>query len=574
MTNQNRKSGIALKLIGMSVVPVIILGIVLTLYGQSTLKKSLKTEIHEGLKSVALAVQGAYDAAGSGDFTMLESGNVIKGMFLVNGNYSLVDKLSAESGIDVSVYYGNNVIVTSLKDEDGNRLMHDTVNESVETAVLKEGTEYFMEDIELGSEHFYGYYMPIVNEDGSIGGMIFTGKKSAEVNDAIAADIFQMVLLSAVFVLVAIILTVTVSVSIAKALKSAMDMFRKVADGDLANQPPHKESRRNDEIGAMMEGIAKLRSSLRDMLGGIQHSTEVLTDSANELEQAASLTSSDADKVDRAIGDISTGAVSQAEETEQAMSDIEHMGMIISEMAREISDMTQTADEMNKAGQAVNRILSELSEYTEQTTSVVDIIEQQIQTTNASAQEIQQAVGLIAAIADETNLLSLNASIEAARAGEQGRGFAVVATQIQKLAEQSNVSAKQIEEIVHMLLNDSETTVNTMGDVVGIVASQKEKLLETGTCFKTVSVGITHSLDKMEHIRDKSQILDNARNQIMNMITSLSAISEENAAASSETASSTAQLNERVKQITQEAAILKELAVELKGKMGFFRMND
>lgn len=571
MTIQRKKSGIVIKLIGMSVLPVILLGIILTLYGQSTLKTSLKQEIHEGLKSVALAVQGAYDAAGSGDFTMLESGNVIKGMFLVSGNYSLVDKLSAESGIDVSVYYGSNVIVTSLTDENGNRLIQDSVNTVIENAVLKNGTEYFIEDIELGTEHFYGYYMPILNADGSVGGMIFTGKKSGEVNDAIAADVFQMQLLSAAIMLVAIVLTAAVSISIVRALKKALTMFGKVADGDLSAQETPHEIRRGDEIGAMMEGITRLRASLRDMLGGIQHSTEVLTDSANELEQAASLTSSDADKVDRAISDISTGAVSQAEETERAMADIEHMGKIISEMAQEISEMTQTADEMHQAGQAVNRILTELSKYTEKTTHVVDIIEQQIQTTNASAQEIQQAVGLIAAIADETNLLSLNASIEAARAGEQGRGFAVVATQIQKLAEQSNVSARQIEKIVHMLLNDSETTVSTMGDVVGIVANQKEKLLETGNCFETVSVGITHSLDKMEHIRDKSQILDDARNQIMNMITSLSAISEENAAASSETASSTAQLNERVKQITQEAAILKELSVELKGKMGIFR---
>lgn len=233
--------------------------------------------------------------------------------------------------------------------------------------------------------------------------------------------------------------------------------------------------------------------------------------------------------------------------------------------------MTQPVTEIRED---VNRILEELSAFTKKTTDAVDVIAQQIQTTNASAQQIQKAVEMITSIADETNLLSLNASIEAARAGEQGRGFAIVATQIQKLAEQSSTSAQQIEQIIHVLLNDAETTVHTMEHVVEIVASQKEKLGQTGSCFETVSRGIRESLGKMEHIEEQSKVLDDARNQMMNMITSLSAISEENAAASEETASSTAQLNERVKQITKEAVVLKELAGDLEGRIGIFKMDD
>ena len=148
-----------------------------------------------------------------------------------------------------------------------------------------------------------------------------------------------------------------------------------------------------------------------------------------------------------------------------------------------------------------------------------------------------------------------------------------MATQIQKLAEQSSTSAQQIEQIIHVLLNDAETTVHTMEHVVEIVASQEQKLSQTGTCFETVSKGIRESLGKMEHIQQQSGVLDEARNQMMNMITSLSAISEENAAASEETASSTAQLNERVKQMTKEAAVLKELAADLESQVGMFKMQ-
>ncbi len=571
METGKKKIGIAVKLIGMSVLPVVLLGIILTIYGQANLKKSLKKEIYEGLKSVALAVQGAYDAAGNGDFTMLESGNVIKGTFVVSGNYSLVDKLSRDSGIDVSLYYGSGMVVTSLMDEGEQRMTDGTVSSEVQKTVLEQGKEYFSEDVALGTEHYYGYYMPVVGDNGTAYGMIFTGKKSAQVEAAITADAVRMSLLSAAVIAAALLFTAVMAVSIARALKHMMDLFAKVAGGDLSETAGGKGSRRRDEIGAMLHGISSLRTSLRDMIGSIRHSAEVLMGSAEELEQVAVMTSGDADKVDRAISEISAGAASQAEETEEAMADIEKMGGIISEMTRDISDMTQITDEMGRAGEDVDRILEELSAFTKKTTDAVDRIAQQIQTTNASAQQIQKAVEMITSIADETNLLSLNASIEAARAGEQGRGFAIVATQIQKLAEQSSTSAQQIEQIIHVLINDAEATVKTMGSVVEIVASQKEKLDQTGECFETVSKGIRESLARMEHMKEQSGVLDDSRNEMIHMITSLSAISEENAAASEETASSTTQLNERVKQMTQQAAVLKELSAGLEAQIGMFQ---
>ena len=333
-----------------------------------------------------------------------------------------------------------------------------------------------------------------------------------------------------------------------------------------------KEIRRNDEIGIMLQGITKLRKSLSGIIKNIQDSASILIGSADELERAAELTSSDSDKLDTAISEISRGAVSQAEETEEAMEDTKHMGEIIGQMVDDISDMAQSASEMGKAGTEASSILSELSEYTEKTTKAVDTIAEQINMTNTSAQEIQKAVEMITAIADETNLLSLNASIEAARAGEQGRGFAVVASQIQKLAEQSAESAQQITYIVGNLLHDAETTAETMEDVVDIVDNQKEKLLQTDAQFETVNRGIQDSLSKIGQIRDKSKILDESRNQMANMIMSLSSISEENASASEETASSTAKLNERVKKITQEASVLKKIAADLEQQIQIFKI--
>lgn len=567
------KMGIVIKLIFMSVLPVVILGIVLTVSGQGNLKKGIKEEIYEGLKTAALAVQGAYDAAGNGDFTMLESGNVIKGMFVVSGNYSLADKLSSESGTEVSLYYGDKIIVTSITNDSGERMTDETINSDIKETVLGQGKEYFSENVEIGDKHYYGYYMPVLNEDSSVVGMIFTGKDSVTVNATLTSDAVNMIALSAVVILIALVLTFIMALSIARALKHMMKLFGRLADGDLVERTDEKVIHRNDEIGEMLNGITKLRKSLSDIISNIQNSAGILIGSADELEHAAELTSKDSDNLDVAISEISRGAVSQAEETEEAMKDTNHMGEIIEQMVEDISDMARSASDIGNAGNKAGEILSELSVYTEKTTEAVDTIANQINMTNTSAQEIQKAVEIITSIADETNLLSLNASIEAARAGEQGRGFAVVASQIQKLAEQSAESAQQITDIVANLLHDAETAADTMGSVVNIVDSQKEKLLQTDAQFETVNHGIQDSLLKIEQIRDKSKVLDTSRNQMANMIMSLSAISEENASASEQTASSTAELSERVKQITQEVTILKKLAADLEQQIQIFKVT-
>lgn len=113
------------------------------------------------------------------------------------------------------------------------------------------------------------------------------------------------------------------------------------------------------------------------------------------------------------------------------------MGNMIEETNNEIEDLRNSARAMRSAGENAMKILDELNKINQQTKDAISVIYEQTNTTNTSAMKIKEATDIITDIAEETNLLSLNASIEAARAGEQGRGFAVVASQIQKLAEQS-----------------------------------------------------------------------------------------------------------------------------------------
>ena len=185
--------------------------------------------------------------------------------------------------------------------------------------------------------------------------------------------------------------------------------------------------------------------------------------------------------------------------------------------------------------------------------------------------KIREATNLITAIAEETNLLSLNASIEAARAGEQGRGFAVVAAQIQKLAEQSNESARQIEQIITMLIQDSNKAVETMDEVRQIMQRQSENVEKTEQIFSQVKDGIDHSIDSVNIIADKTKSLDAARVTVVDVVQNLTAIAEENAAGTEETSASTAEFSNMMGDIQGTSGELQNIANTLENNLSIFK---
>lgn len=471
------------------------------------------------------------------------------------------------------MYYNDQLVVTSLTDAKGNHLTDLPLSDEVKTQVLKNGKNYFSENLTINGTKYFGYYMPVKNEDGSISGMIFAGKDAHSVKKQIQEEGLKMIGISIFLIILAAIVTGIMAMAIAKALKQTMKMLEKVSQGDLRKEEGKHQlaaEKRTDEIGRMVAEIGSLRASLQSMIGNIHTTSEHLTASAAGMEESAKTTENTSQDMGTAVREISNGAMSQAEDTSNAMESMEKMGELISHMVTDIGTLAEQSGNIESTSQNVNSIIQELSVYTTKTSEVIDEISKQTEVTNSSAHEIQAAVEIIQSIAEETNLLSLNASIEAARAGENGKGFAVVAAQIQKLAEQSNQSAQQIEKVIATLLADSEKSVETMHEVVEIVGSQDEKLKETEQGFVDVNTQIQQSKDRIEEIRQKSQVIDDSRKDIMEVITNLSAISEENASVAEQTATSGENLNHVVEHMTKEAVTLKELAQQLEEQMKSF----
>lgn len=370
-----------------------------------------------------------------------------------------------------------------------------------------------------------------------------------------------------VFVIVVVVLGIAATILanvMVRPIKKVSDMIGRMADMDFTDDGNmEKLQKRKDETGLMGRAVAGLRNEMNKMVSQIQEQSQQLFGASERLDQDASTTTQTAVRVGEAVGDIASGAGSQADETQSATEHVISMGNMIQETNRVAEELEENSRQMQASSEQAMGILQELIAVNEQTRTSIQEIAEQTNITNASAQKIKEATSIITAIAEETNLLALNASIEAARAGEQGKGFAVVALQIQKLAEQSNDSASQIDAITSELIHDSTTAVETMQEVRDVMELQSDKMARTDEVFHKVNQGVEGALQGVVQITDRTENLDESRSRVVEVVQSLSAIAEQNAAGSEETSASMSEMEEILKNISGNATKLKDIAYQL-----------
>lgn len=567
-----KKDTLLVRLLSITTGSILILSVMLTAFSVLNLESTMKERAQEALHNIAVSLMSTYEAMGDGDYTQDVEGNVYKGTKLISDNYQIVDFIKEKTGDDATLFFGDTRVMTTIMKEDGNRAIGTKASDEVIQTVLIQGKEYFDSNVAVNGIPYYGYYVPLTNSDHSIVGMIFAGTPSVAITSKISRTTSTLIGIALIVSVIFICFSSVELMRITKNMNKMMVFTNQMASGDLTTELDERVIKRKDEIGSMGAACIKLQESFKNIICQIKETATTLNTSANNVNEVAVQSSNTTDEVSRAIEDISNGAMSQADETQQASNNIQQIGKQIGNIADDVESLNKTAEQMSLAEKEATDIFTELGKSNEKTMNAVEKIAVQTDVTNHSAQEIKKAVDLITSIATETNLLSLNASIEAARAGDAGRGFAVVATQIQKLAEQSNQSAKAIEDIIMHLLNESEKTVQYMNEVKANISEQNHNLNETKDRFNDVRNGIQESMKGILGIKDKTKVLNEERKNIVDAIQNLSAISEENAASSEETTASTEELNAMIVDLANFASELKELAVKLDNDVDVFKI--
>lgn len=350
------------------------------------------------------------------------------------------------------------------------------------------------------------------------------------------------------------------------------DTLTKLSDGDLTQEISEKDLAQKNELGMIARSVNLLNTKLKELVSDISETSDMLRASAGSMEQIADSTAKAADNVTANMQEITAELTNQSQQTENVAADVEQIGRMIEQSTNALNNLRSDMASMQTSSTAGMETVEGLEAVDEDVRARMDVIAQQTNTTNSSAQQIQAATELIASIAEETNLLALNASIEAARAGDQGRGFAVVADQIQKLAEQSNQSAAAIDKVVQALLVDAGNAVTTMSEIRLSIKKQNQTVSEVKNVFSKVSDGINRSVQEIESLADSTLYLNDAKKGLIGASENLNAISQNSLAITEETASEAQELDSSITIVNESAVKLKECAHELTQEMDYFKV--
>ncbi len=560
------------KFIALSIIPVAVLAIITCIVTYVMVEEKMAAEVYDALKASAIACRDRIAMQAPGDYSV-EGDKMFKGIYNITVDEVPFDNVKQISGIDTTIFFNDTRFATSVVGADGKRALGTQASAPIVETVLKKGQTLTSNTANVAGTPYFAYYLPLTQpSDGSICGMVFAGKSRAKVQSEVMGVVGVVIGVAVAVCILCGIVSFIIAGGTVGAIKKSIDVVGEISSGNLAVSVDEKTASRSDEVGELCKYVEELRTRLAEIIGKLKEESGHLYSSSNRLYSTSQNANDAVGQVERAVHEIADGATSQADETQKATENVILMGNMVEETSAQVEELQKNAIEMQKSSEQASAILSELAAVNQETVDAIEVISQQTNTTNESALKIRDATNLITEIADETNLLSLNASIEAARAGEQGRGFAVVAAQISKLAEQSNESARKIEEIITSLIADSTKSVETMNHVRDIMERQNENVQKTDEAFQIVKDGIDRSMDGVKYIADKTTQLDKARVNVVDVVQNLTAIAEENAAGTEETSASATEFGNMIGDIESETQGLKDAANVIEESVGIFKL--
>ena len=516
------------KILFVALLPILAVCIAVIIINNTVIKNALLSKTKNELQATAEALHTAYNQ-NSGEYFRNDSGEIWKGTYNVSLSQKLVVEMSEKTGSSLTFFYGDERIVTSLKDKKGDYILGSKAGDYVKKNVLQKGNDVFSSRVSVEETMYYGYYIPVKqNNSDDVIGMIFAGMPVKTVDKTINLVSGLLFFVLGIVLILTIFVCFIASKGIAAAIEDSVLVVQKMASGNLSVNINEKNLNRKDEVGKLSASTKSLQESLHNMIGSISENTSRLDSSSKDMSNVAGQASDAMSSISENLKSVLSSAKNQAEVTGSVTENVNNINHMLGNTGDEFDGLSDAATDMLKSGSEVANSLKDLYTSNEGVLDAIDKIREQTSETDISVEKIKEAVNLIASIAEETNLLSLNASIEAARAGESGKGFAVVAVEISKLADQSNAASADIEKMIMNLGENSEKTISTMETVQDAINRQSEDMNNTRKIFEKVKGCIKSVAEGVTNIREATERLEGETSCIADDINNLNLQAETN----------------------------------------------
>lgn len=532
-----------------TLLPAIIIGIAMLITGILFMKSGMEEEILKGLLSSAYA----YRDTGISNSSREAGDNKIEQL------------LKSQTGFDFTWFEGDTRKNSSL----GSNVIGTKAADAVIKEVIGNKNTFTSTNTQVAGQPYFVAYVPFI-EDGKVSGMAFTGVSRESVEAQIGKSVTTMVVIGIFLLLITVFVTLYSSKKMSGAVKQIEESVTNLAEGRFIESTHYLD--RTDEIGKALRSTNSLVTKLTLVVKNISDVSTRVGQMSYELADTSDNLNTNTEGVSEAIMQIAQGATEQADTIQTSGYNVAQLDEAIQNVSNNAEQLAENAKQMDQASKLSADALKKLAKKMTDMETSVNSVTSSMNATNDAVQSVNAKVNGITSIASQTNLLALNASIEAARAGESGKGFAVVAEEIGNLAKDSAEIAKQIQEDMSKLLKQSTEAKAETDEITSISKVVADELSETINRINGLIENISTTVKGVSRISSLCDECSSAKNVIVDAMSSLSAISEENAASTEETSASMAELGHSIGVLASSANELKAVSKQLENELKFFKI--
>jgi len=496
----------------------------------------------------------------------IKDNQLYKGETLINGNDDLVDRIGNDTGDTVTFFQHDTRVATNVMNN-GERAIGTTISEQVGQTVLQNNENYYGEANAAGNI-YQSAYMPLLNASGETIGIYYVGAPQELIDETISSFLITL----AVIVIVILILVLTGVFLFTRRLKKRMTAVSKAIK--LAGEGNFTEEVRDhgsDELTDLAESYNKMKNSLAKMVSEVSQVSEQVAAASEELTASSDETSRATEVISGTIQEVASGAEDQSEnvrQAEQRMTEVSKGVQSISDTSSQISEKSKHATEKSRAGdQLVKNTANQMNTIHHSVSKSSKVMS----SLDERSKQISEISSVISGIADQTNLLALNAAIEAARAGEHGKGFAVVADEVRKLAEESQKSSSKISELIADIQSDMVQSTTAFDQVIEEVNEGLGMIKDTRNNFSEILTSMEDIEGSIFRMADTAKDISSNALSVANSIRDITIVSKRNTDHSQTVAASAEEQLASMEEISSSAAVLSDMAVSLQEQMSGFK---